>query len=104
MLHKSLTVTSHGGSLWPGWCVLVLLPQDFDVPPAELQDLLSELCAALMTRLLNSVAQQHQSPRQAQHHQQHTQLLGHVPPGEHTQHGTGGTEGGGTRLSLEFFC
>lgn len=92
-----LTITSHGGSLQPSECILVLLRQDLDVLPAELQDLLAQLGAALMARLLHGVAQQHESPGQAEQQQQHTQLLRHVPPQESTQHGTvhrGGKEGG----------
>lgn len=89
-LLQLLTITCHGGSLWAPWCVLVLLCQDLDVSPAKLQNVLAQLGAALMARLLHSVAQQHKSPRQAKYQQQHTQLLGHVPPlQEGTQHVTG---------------
>lgn len=94
------TVAGHGGPLRPACSVLVLLRQDLDVSPAELQDLLAQLGAALMARLLHGVAQQHEAPRQAEYQQQHAQLLGHVPPQERAQHGTVGGEGGGGRGEL----
>ncbi|KAG7275219.1 hypothetical protein CRUP_013007 [Coryphaenoides rupestris] len=81
-----LTVAGHGSPLRPARHQLVLLGQHLDVSAAELQDLLPQLGAALVVRLLHGVAQQHEAPRQAQHHQQRTQLLGHVPPQERTQH------------------
>lgn len=95
MLHSTLTITSHGGSLRPTWRILVLLRQDLYISPTELEDLLTQLSAALMSRLLHCVAQQHETPCQAKYQQQHAQLLGHVPPQECTQHGTGGSGGEG---------
>lgn len=70
-----ISIASHGGSLRSTQRVLVLLRQDPDISPTELQDLLAELGAALVSRLLHGVAQQHETPRQAEKQQQQTQLL-----------------------------
>lgn len=67
---------------------MILLRQHPDVLAAELQDLLAQLAAALVARLLHRVAQQHESPGQAEEQQQHAQLLRHVPAQESAQHGT----------------
>lgn len=96
-----IRVTSHGGALWSAGCVLVLLGEHFDVAPAQLQDLLPELGAALVPRLLDGVAQQHESPGQPEHQEQHTELLGHVPPQERRQHGTGAGAGGVEAAGME---
>lgn len=87
-----LTVTSHGGPLRTPQCLSVLLRQHPDVLAAELQDLLAQLAAALVAWLLHRVAQQHESPGQAEEQQQHAQLLRHVSAQKSAQHGTGPTD------------
>lgn len=84
-LNNVLTISCHGGALWPRR-VLILLAEDFDIAMTELKDLLAELSTALATWLRYGVMKQQQTPHETEENQQYTQSVRHAPSQHTTQH------------------
>lgn len=73
----SLTVRCHGAHIRSIHDTLVLVSQSLYVALAEVQDLLLQHSAVLMTgSLLNGEVQQHHSPDESKTDQEEAQLLG----------------------------
>lgn len=74
---RLLTISCHGSYIRPIHDTLVLLSQCFDVPLAEIEDLLAQHGAVLVaSSLLDGEMQQHHAPDEAEADEKEAQLLG----------------------------
>lgn len=83
----TLTISCHDPSIWAIHHVPVFFGQGFNVPFAEIQDLLPQHGAALgLSSLLDGEVEKHHPPYEAKSHQEKAQLLRGQLPGSKESH------------------
>lgn len=84
---STLTISCHDTGIWAIHHVPVFFGQRFNVPFAEIQDLLPQHGAALrLSSLLDGEVQKHHPPYKAKSHQEKAQLLRGQLPGSKESH------------------